>query len=133
MDKEFITKLIRNSGYPNTICAERLAEILMPVLHEQGGKMFPVSECCKAGANKVNAHGDEYYTCTNCKQVCTLAEWSKLKQLPELPERMHISQIHSFNPSPEINENLIIRSENSIGVVVKKINEILDYLKAREW
>ena len=35
MDKEFITKLIRNSGYPNIICAERLAEILMPVLHGQ--------------------------------------------------------------------------------------------------
>jgi len=43
---------------------------------------------------------------------------------------LDLKDIHAFNPSPEINENLIIRSETSIGVIVNKLNEIIKHLNS---
>ena len=51
-------------------------------LLEQEAKPFPVSECCRAGAEKIADGIGYYYRCTNCGRVCNLTEWSKPKQLP---------------------------------------------------
>jgi 3-hydroxyacyl-CoA dehydrogenase len=47
-------------------------------------------------------------------------------------EELKLCDIHAFNPSPQINEFLIIRSEKSIGKVIDKLNELIRKVKAME-
>ena len=94
-----------------------IADKILAFLEEKDKNMFPVSECCNAGAALVTGteKGLRYYICSNCKQVCELAEWSKPKCTCAKPE----------HDTPE--RNIWV----AIGQILRNQNALIEYLEAR--
>jgi len=133
------SQLAHYSGNNREWIEDLIDALISLLVHEAEplGKMFPVSECCRAGAAKVEGteKPGKYYVCSNCGMPCNLTDWSKPKQLPGLPSKLkhnpttlseNVEFVDKFTPGNLVKALCIIQDHE------KKIDEIIEYLKARE-